>query len=75
MAKMAGCHIYDENANVLYANKSYVVVHHSRSGKTEIKLPQKSTVWEVYENKCYGTDTDTISYEAVYGETKMFCLK
>lgn len=75
IAKMAGCHLYEENANVVYANRNYITVHHSHTGKIEIKLPRKADVWEVYENKCYGTNTDVITYDGVFGETKMFRLK
>ncbi len=75
IAKLAGCHIYDENANVIYAGKRYITVHHSYTGSIKIHLPQKCDVWEVYENKCYGRSTDTISYNGIFGETKMFELR
>lgn len=74
VAKLAGCHIYEEAGNVLYANPNYITLHASHSGKVKIKLPAKKDVWEVYENKCYGKSTDVIEYEAIYGETKMFKL-
>lgn len=74
-ARMAGCHIYDEEGNVLYANKNFLTFHASKSGKAKISLPEKCDVVELYEGKSYGTDTDKIEFDINFGETKMFRLK
>lgn len=74
-ARLAGCHIYEEAENVLYANKNYVTVHASATGEIVIRLPKKATVFEVYEKKEYGRDTDEIVLDMKLGETKMFELK
>lgn len=75
-ARFAGCHIYEEEEHVLYANKNYITIHASKTGKITLKLPNKvASVYEVYERKEYGCDTDRIVLDMKLGETKMFELK
>lgn len=74
-ARKAGCHIYNDTEDVVYANKRFLTVHASHCGKVEIALPRKADVIELYENKVYGTNVDKLTLEMAYGETKMFYLK
>lgn len=74
-AKKCGCHIYTDKEDVLYANENFITVHSSHNGKTEIALPEKCDVVELYEDKIYGENTDNITFDMYYGETKMFYLK
>lgn len=75
IAEFAGCHIYVENGDVLYANKSYVTLHSSKSEEKVIKLPGKYSAYEVYEKKYYSEKSDEIKLFMYKGETKMFELK
>lgn len=75
IAREAGCHIYADDGDVLYANENYVVLHASRAGRKTIRLRRKCSPWEVYERKPYGTDTDVIEADMAFGETKMWQLK
>ena len=72
IARFAGCHIYCDSDDVLYANKHYVAIHGTKSGTKTIKLPKKCKATEVYENKVYCEDGDTIIFNLNKGETKMF---
>jgi len=72
IARFAGCHIYTDSDDVLYANKYYVAIHATKSGTKTIKLPQKCKVTEVYENKVYCENSDIIEFNLNRGETKMF---
>lgn len=74
-ARFAGCHIYEEDGNVLYANKNYIAVHASKTGEITITLPETSNVTEVYERKCYAKGADRFSFHMVRGTTKMFEVK
>ncbi len=73
-AHMAHCHIYDEGENVLYANRNFITFHASSAGKAKIHLPEKCDVYELYEEKFYGTAVDVIEFDVKVGETKMFRL-
>lgn len=72
MAKYAGCHIYVDSGDVLYANQNYITFHASSSGTKTICLPRVCTVREVYEDKIYCCDVDQFTFDAYLGETKMF---
>ena len=74
IAEYAGCHIYMDSDDVLYQNKNFVVIHASESGKKTVKLPKNCSPYEVYEEKYYGQNTDTIECDMLFGETKMFCI-
>lgn len=72
LAKFAGCHIYSDSNDVVYANDNYVTIHASESGAKTIRFKQKSNIYEVYENKCYGKNVDEITFDMVFGQTKTF---
>lgn len=74
LARYAGCHIWCDSDDVLFQNKHYVVLHASSEGEKTVHLPKRCTPVEVYENKTYGENTDTITCFMRFGETKMFYL-
>ena len=75
IARFAGCHIYSDTDDVIYANKDYVTIHAAKSGTKTIHLPKKASAFEVYEEKYYSENSDSIVVEMLKGETKMFELK
>ena len=74
VAEMAGCHIYNKDGDVLYANRSYVTLHAAKTGKKTVYLPEKYDVTEVYENKLYAKNSDKVEFELLKGQTVMFRL-
>ena len=74
LAKYAGCHIYSESDDVLYANQNYVTLHASATGKKKLTFNRPVSPFEVYEEKFYGKDVSEIEFDMVIGETKMFRL-
>ena len=74
-ARFAGVHIYDEDGHVFTANKNYLSIHAARSGEVKIKLPEPRTAFEVYEERNYCENSDTITFNIKKGETKTFRLK
>ena len=75
LARHAGCHIYSDNDDVLYANHNYVTLHASSSGKKKLRFNRPASPFEVHEEKFYGKDTLEIEFDMYLGETKMFRLK
>lgn len=75
IARFAGCHIYTDTEDVLYANQTYVVLHAASSGEKTVHLPQKASAYEVYEDKYYSHDSNVIQFALLKGETKMFELR
>jgi len=74
VASYAGCHIYSESDDILYANQHFVTLHASTSGGKTIKLPKVSNPFEVYEHRFYGNNTRQIQFTSEKGETKTFYL-
>ena len=75
IAKFAGCHVYSDTDDVLYANKNYITFHAAEGGEKVIKLQAPATVTEVYENKVYAENSDEIRFNIKRTETKMFRVK
>lgn len=75
IARFAGCHIYNETSDVLYANQNYVAIHAAKSGEKKITLPKPASAYEVYEEKYYSENSCNITCSMLKGETKMFALK
>jgi len=72
IARFAGCHIYSDTDDVLYANNDYVAIHAAKSGIKTINLPKEASAYEVYEERYYSKDSKTITFDMLKGETKMF---
>ena len=62
-ARFAGCHIYEETGHVLHVNKNFVTIHASHSGDVNIKLPQKCTAYELYEETNYSENSDILTFK------------
>jgi hypothetical protein len=74
LARFAGCHIYTESDEVIYANENYVTYHADSTGKKTLKFKKKTSPFEFYEKKYYGEGVTEIEFDAYLGETKMFRL-
>lgn len=75
VARFAGCHIYEEDGNVLYASKNYITIHASKSSDITLTLKAPADLFEVYEKKLYAENTDRVTFPLVFGETKTFEIR
>ena len=70
-----GCHVYDENASdVVYADNSYVSVHSLFGGEKTIRLPERSTVYDVFNGKIIAEDVTEFTVNCEKSETRLFRL-
>ena len=74
IARFAGCHIYCDSEDVVYADRNYLVFHGSSAGTKTLRFPREVSPYEVYEENSYGKQVTEITFEAYLGETKMFYL-
>jgi len=72
IARFAGCHIFEEEGNVLYANKSFITVHAAQTGRITLRFKEKCSPYELYEQKYYAENVTEITFDAKCGDTKMF---
>lgn len=74
-ARYAGCHIFCDSDDVIYASRNYVTIHAASTGKKVLKFPFACTPVEIYEEKAYGEKVMEITLDLLKGETKTFELK
>ena len=72
VAKFAGCHLYNEQGDVLYVSSNYIAVHAASSGEKTLKFENPCSLVELYEDKEYSNNTTEITFEMLEGQTKMF---
>ena len=72
IARFAGCHIYIETDEVIYAGRNYLTVHADHTGERKLSFPRPVSLYEVYEEKYYGRGVTEISLPMYLGETKTF---
>lgn len=74
IARAAGCHVYNEKDDVLYANERYVTVHAKDDGPRTIRFKRPCSPYEVYERKSYGKGVTEITVDMELGDTLMWRL-
>ncbi len=74
LAKFAGCHVYAESDDCLYANERFVSIHAKESGQRCIRFPRVCHPYEVYQRKSYGSGVSQIHVQMRMGETLTFHL-
>ena len=72
VAREAGCHIYDEGGDVLYANRRFITHHASHGGEKVIRLPEKARVTDAYDEALICENCDTITFTSRLGDTRTF---
>jgi len=74
IARFAGCHIYSDEDDTLYANDNYVTHHASTSGRKKLCFKEAVSPFEVYEKRFYGHSVTEIEFDSYLGQTRMFRL-
>lgn len=74
VARFAGCHIYSETDDVLYANSNFITIHAAQSGHKMISLPKPCDVVDAYDGTIYGSCVNSVELDLIKGETKMLKL-
>lgn len=74
-ARFAGCHIFCESDDIIYASRNYVTIHAANTGEKTLYFPENCNPFEVYEEKVYGENTKQITFNMLKGETKTFQIK
>jgi len=74
IARFAGCHIYSDTDDCLYANRHFAVIHAANAGTKQIHLPRVCDPYEVYQRRYYGRSVRELRVTMKAGETMMFHL-
>lgn len=74
LASAAGCHVYCDSDDQLYANNRFVAIHAARAGRKHIHFPVACDPYEVYKMQSYGQGVTIIEVDMAEDETLMFHL-
>lgn len=73
-ARMAGCHVWSDSDDVVFAAENYVAIHAESDGEKTLSLPKASGVFDVFKGTTVATETHTIRAPMKKGETSFFYL-
>ncbi|MCD4823684.1 MAG: hypothetical protein K8S55_03690 [Phycisphaerae bacterium] len=74
LASAAGCHVYCDSDDQLYANNRFVAIHAAKAGRKHIQFPVPCDPYEVYKMQSYGRGVTGIEVDMAENETLMFHL-
>ena len=74
IGRIAGCHIYEDEGDFVFANERYLTIHARTTGRKTLRLKRPTSPYEVYEEQYYGDNVDEFAFDMIRGETKMFKL-
>jgi len=63
MAERAGVHVYNDQNDILYANKSFLSLYVVNAGVRRIRLPERTDVYDVYTDTTVATNAITFDVE------------
>ncbi len=75
LAEYAGCHLYNTQDDVVYANANFVAIHASFKGRHTIRFKAPCSPFEVYGKRYYGHNVTEIEVDMRLGDTLMFSLQ
>ena len=74
IGRMAGCHVYEDQGDFVFANERFLTIHARTAGQKTIRFKRPADPWEVCEKKSYRQGVEEITIPMVRGETLMFSL-
>jgi len=54
IARRAGCHLFSDSDDIIYANRSFLAIHTGTAGKRTFHLRRKADVVDVFSGKTAG---------------------
>lgn len=75
LAEYAGCHLYNKDDDIIYANQNFVTIHAAYKGKHTLYFKEPCSPWEVYEKRYYGHNVTKLELDMRLGDTLMFSLR
>jgi hypothetical protein len=73
-ARYAGCNIWSQTNDVVYASDSFVALHSLRAGPKTLRLPARMNVKDALTGEVIGSDLAEIQWQGKGLETRMFWL-
>ena len=74
-ARKAGVHIYSDNGDVLFAGNGFLTFHAASAGEKTIRLPEESTVSDLFSGSAVLKQGKCFSFKAKLHETRIFRIR
>lgn len=74
LARLAGCHVYLDTNDVLFAAGRFVAVHAVTAGDKRLRLPAPTDVIELFTRQVLGRQVDEVVLPMRWGETRLLYL-
>jgi len=74
IARYAGCHIYSDDDDIVYANDRFLAIHAGRGGLKKIHLPEPKTVVEAFSGKVVAENATTFVSHFDQHQTQLYRL-
>ncbi|MCE5249293.1 beta-galactosidase [bacterium] len=74
IAVRAGVHLYSFNDDILYVNASFIGIHTPRSGKRTLRLPRKTDLYDVYNDRVVAEQATTVTLDLPARQTALFFM-
>lgn len=72
LARYAGVHIFNEDDDVMYADRAFVALHTVRGGQKRIILPHRADVFELYSDRKVGSQCEVFYDNMEAGTTHLY---
>lgn len=75
IARAAGCHIYSDGGDVVYANREFIGIYSPAGGRRTVHLPQRSQVTDLLSDKVLTQDASEFSVDLPPNTTLLVNVK
>ena len=72
LAKRAGVHIYSDTTDPMEAGQSFVTLHARFAGRKTVRLPRRTSVYDVFGGKVVAKDVEEFSFDAPLHSSWLF---
>lgn len=74
IAYYAGCHIYCDDDDIVYASKYFLAIHTNSGGYKKIQLPRKSDVYDAFSEELVAKNVKEFTDQLQQYDTKLYFL-
>ena len=67
-------HLFGDTLDIFEANERFLSFHARNAGKKTIRLPRKTTVVDVFNQKVVARDVDSFTFDAPLHSSWLFCF-
>lgn len=75
IARTAGCHIYTDTGDIVYADEDFLALYAVKGGERTIRLPRKARVVDVFDNRTVSARTSSFPLKMEANSARIFSLE